>query len=92
MGSALRTEWYDAWPGGRHRSGKSTLLQHLNGSICRRWQVQVTVDTTDAQVDLKGLRRFAGLVFQNRSCTFLKQYVGDEMTYGAKLYFVARLA
>jgi energy-coupling factor transport system ATP-binding protein len=70
-------------------SGKSTLLQHLNGLYQpQAGKVRVgQFDTTDAQVDLKGLRRFAGLVFQNPELYFFEQYVGDEIAYGAKLYF-----
>lgn len=36
---------------------------------------------------MHGLRRFAGLVFQNPELYFFEQYVGDEIAYGAKLYF-----
>lgn len=70
-------------------SGKSTLLQHLNGLyLPQSGKVRVgEFDTTDPQVDLRGLRRFAGLVFQNPELYFFEQYVGDEIAYGAKLYF-----
>lgn len=70
-------------------SGKSTLLQHLNGLyLPQAGKVRVgQFDTADPQVDLRGLRRFAGLVFQNPELYFFEQYVGDEIAYGAKLYF-----
>ena len=70
-------------------SGKSTLLQHLNGLYMpQAGKVRVgQFDTADPQVDLRGLRRFAGLVFQNPELYFFEQYVGDEIAYGAKLYF-----
>jgi energy-coupling factor transport system ATP-binding protein len=70
-------------------SGKSTLLQHLNGLyLPQTGKVQVgQFDTTDPKVDLRALRRFAGVVFQNPELYFFEQYVGDEIAYGAKLFF-----
>jgi energy-coupling factor transport system ATP-binding protein len=70
-------------------SGKSTLLQHLNGLyLPQAGKVRVgPYDLSDAKVDVHDLRRFAGLVFQNPELYFFEQYVGDEIAYGAKLYF-----
>ncbi|MHC1740685.1 MAG: ABC transporter ATP-binding protein [Anaerolineaceae bacterium] len=70
-------------------SGKSTLLQHLNGLyLPQAGKVRVgQFETNDPGVDLRGLRRFAGLVFQNPELYFFEQYVGDEIAYGAKLNF-----
>jgi energy-coupling factor transport system ATP-binding protein len=68
-------------------SGKSTLLQHLNGLYLPQKGL-VTVgpySLNDAKVDIRGLRRFAGLVFQNPEAYFFEQYVGDEIAYGPKL-------
>jgi len=53
-------------------SGKSTLLQHLNG-LYRPQHGSVRVGTYDLNspdLDVKGLRRYAGLVFQNLNCIF----------------------
>ena len=70
-------------------SGKSTLLQHLNGLyLPQTGKVQVgPFDTTDPKVDLRALRQFTGMVFQNPELYFFEQFVGDEIAYGAKVYF-----
>jgi energy-coupling factor transport system ATP-binding protein len=36
-------------------------------------------------VDIRALRRFAGLVFQNPEAYFFEQFVGDEIAFGPKL-------
>jgi energy-coupling factor transport system ATP-binding protein len=70
-------------------SGKSTLLQHFNGIyIPQSGKVRVgQFDTSDEKTDLRALRRYAGMVFQNPELYFFEQYVGDEIAYAAKLYF-----
>ena len=68
-------------------SGKSTLLQHLNG-LYRPQQGSVQVgpfDLNAGDLDVKGLRRYTGLVFQNPELYFFEQYVGDEIAFGPKL-------
>jgi energy-coupling factor transport system ATP-binding protein len=68
-------------------SGKSTLMQHLNGLL--RPQVgHVRVDTYDLgdpDVDLRKVRRCVGLVFQTPEAQIFEQYVGDEIAYGPRL-------
>lgn len=68
-------------------SGKSTLLQHLNGLyLPQKGRVKVgDFVLNDAKVDLRALRRYAGLVFQNPEAYFFEQYVGDEIAFGPKL-------
>jgi energy-coupling factor transport system ATP-binding protein len=68
-------------------SGKSTLLQHLNGLLVpQRGRVKVgAYDLTDPAVDLKAVRRYAGLVFQNPEFQLFEQYVGDEIAYAPRL-------
>ena len=39
---------------------------------------------SDPKLDVKALRRFAGLVFQNPEVYFFEKYVGDEIAYGPK--------
>jgi energy-coupling factor transport system ATP-binding protein len=68
-------------------SGKTTLLQHLNG-LYRPQEGSVTVgdyDLGDPDVDLKEVRRHAGLVFQRPEAQIFEQYVGDEIAYGPRL-------
>ena len=68
-------------------SGKSTLMQHLNGLL--RPQVgEVRVadhDLNDPHVDVRAVRRLAGLAFQMPETQIFKQYVGDEIAYGPRL-------
>lgn len=68
-------------------SGKSTLLQHLNG-LYRPQKGEVRIGPfalSDPEVDMKQVRRYAGLVFQNPEIYFFEQYVGDEIAYGPKM-------
>jgi energy-coupling factor transporter ATPase len=70
-------------------SGKSTLLQHLNG-LYRPQTGEVRIGSfrlSDPEVDIKAVRRFAGLVFQNPEIYFFEQYVGDEIAYGPKMLY-----
>jgi energy-coupling factor transport system ATP-binding protein len=70
-------------------SGKSTLLQHLNG-LYRPQTGEVKIGpykVSDPNLDVKALRRYAGLVFQNPEIYFFEQYVGDEIAYGPRLLY-----
>lgn len=70
-------------------SGKSTLLQHLN-ALYRPQSGSIRIgpyDFSDPNLDIKALRRFAGLVFQNPEIYFFEQYVGDEIAYGPRLLY-----
>ncbi len=67
-------------------SGKSTLLQHLNG-LYRPQSGQLRIGPysfSDPNLDIKAVRRYAGLVFQNPEIYFFEQFVGDEIAYGPK--------
>ncbi len=68
-------------------SGKSTLMQHINGLLLpQAGRVQVgPFDLNDASVDLKAVRRYAGMVFQNPEYQLFEQYVGDEIAYAPRL-------
>lgn len=70
-------------------SGKSTLLQHLNGLYRpQSGEVQIGPYTlSDPNVDIRAVRRYAGLVFQNPEIYFFEQYVGDEIAYGPKMLY-----
>lgn len=68
-------------------SGKSTLLQHVNGLLVpQSGRVQIgPFNIGDPETDLKAVRRYAGLVFQNPEYQLFEQYVGDEIAYAPRL-------
>ncbi|MHC1782949.1 MAG: energy-coupling factor transporter ATPase [Anaerolineaceae bacterium] len=68
-------------------SGKSTLIQHLNALLLpQNGTVQVAnFDLNSPEVDVKAVRRYVGLVFQNPENQLFEQYVGDEIAYGLRL-------
>jgi energy-coupling factor transport system ATP-binding protein len=69
-------------------SGKSTLIQHFNGLI-RPQKGKVIVsgkDLTAENLDVKGLRRQVGLVFQSPEQQLFEQYVGDDIAFGPRKY------
>jgi energy-coupling factor transport system ATP-binding protein len=71
---------------GRTGSGKSTLMQHLNG-LLRPQEGRVQVggfDLGDPAVDRRQVVRHAGLVFQNPETQFFEHFVGDEIAYGPR--------
>lgn len=71
---------------GHTGSGKSTMLQHMNG-LLRPQQGGVKVagfDLTQPTLDVRALRRQVGLVFQNPEAQFFERYVGDEIAYAAR--------
>lgn len=68
-------------------SGKSTLMQHLNG-IIRPQSGTVMVmgkDLSDSRIDPRPLRRSIGLVFQRPEDQLFEQYTGDDVAYGPRL-------
>lgn len=68
-------------------SGKSTLLQHLNG-LLRPQEGRVRIgdfNLNDPHVDLRAVRRSAGLAFQMPELQIFEQYVGDEIAFGPRL-------
>ncbi|MGC9393796.1 MAG: energy-coupling factor transporter ATPase [Anaerolineae bacterium] len=68
-------------------SGKSTLMQHLNG-LLRPQEGTVRVGDyvlDDPQMDVRVVRRMVGLVFQLPEAQIFEQYVGDEIAYGPRL-------
>ena len=71
---------------GKTGSGKSTLMQHLNGLL--RPQVgSVRVgafNLGDAGIDRRDVVRKVGLVFQNPEAQFFERYVGDEIAFGPR--------
>ncbi len=68
-------------------SGKSTLMQHLNG-LLRPQEGTVRVGEyalADPKTDVRAVRRMVGLVFQLPETQIFEQYVGDEIAYGPRL-------
>jgi energy-coupling factor transport system ATP-binding protein len=68
-------------------SGKSTLMQHLNG-LLRPQEGRIRVaefDLNDPAVDRRQIVRRVGLVFQNPEMQFFEHFVGDEIAYGPRL-------
>ncbi len=71
---------------GKTGSGKSTILQHLNG-ILRPQEGTIHVGDyllNDENITIKDLVRYAGLVMQNPENQFFEFYVGDEIAFGPK--------
>jgi energy-coupling factor transport system ATP-binding protein len=68
-------------------SGKSTLLQHLNGLLLpQEGYVRVgPYSLNHPNLDVRQVRRMAGLVFQIPENQFFEQYVGDEISYGPRM-------
>ncbi len=95
---ALESVWLEVAESAAHGllgatgSGKSTLMQHLNG-LLRPQEGRVRVgpfDLTDPGVDLRAVRRMAGLAFQMPEMQIFEQYVGDEIAYGPRLQGLPR--
>lgn len=67
-------------------SGKSTVIQHLNG-LLRPHSGRVKVfgqDLTDANVDIRAVRRQVGLVFQFPEAQLFERFVGDDIAFGPR--------
>lgn len=71
---------------GHTGSGKSTLVQHLNGLLRpQRGRVVVDgVDLSDPDADLKRVRRTVGLVFQFPEQQLFEPTVGDDVAFGPR--------
>ncbi|MEW5719945.1 MAG: energy-coupling factor transporter ATPase [Chloroflexota bacterium] len=69
-------------------SGKSTLMQHLNG-LLRPQSGRVMVgqyDLTNPATDVRAVRRMVGLVFQQPEDQLFEQYVGDDVAFGPRQF------
>lgn len=69
---------------GHTGSGKSTVLQHFNGLLRpQRGRVEVLgFDLSNPKIDIRGLRRRVGLVFQFPEAQLFERYVGDDIAFG----------
>lgn len=73
---------------GHTGSGKSTLMQHLNG-LLRPQAGRVLVgqhNLGDAAVDARAVRRMVGLAFQQPEDQLFEQYVGDDVAFGPRQF------
>ena len=71
---------------GRTGSGKSTLIQYLNG-LFRPARGRVVVDGHDLaspRTDLRLIRQRVGLVFQDPETQMFEPLVGDDVAYGPR--------
>ena len=67
-------------------SGKSTILQHINGLIRpQSGSVQIgKFNLSDKDLDIQALRRNTALAFQQPEDQIFEQYVGDEVAYAPR--------
>jgi len=67
-------------------SGKSTVLQHINGLIHpQSGSVRVDqFDLSDEALDIQALRRKTALAFQQPEDQIFEQYIGDEVAYAPR--------
>ncbi|HBY93291.1 MAG TPA: energy-coupling factor transporter ATPase [Chloroflexi bacterium] len=77
---------------GHTGSGKSTLMQHLNGLLRPdRGQVRILdYDLSDPSLDLRRLRQRVGLVFQFPEAQLFEKYVGDDIAFGPRQLKLSR--
>lgn len=71
---------------GQTGSGKSTLIQHLNGLIrANSGRILVNgLDLSDKSVDLRGVRQSVGLVFQYPEHQLFEETVYKDVAFGPK--------
>ncbi len=70
---------------GAAQSGKSTLIQYLNGLFIPKGAGKVVVDGTDTaakDADMKSLRQKVGLVFQYPEQQLFRETVGQDVAFG----------
>ncbi|MGQ9599476.1 MAG: energy-coupling factor transporter ATPase [Anaerolineae bacterium] len=72
---------------GRTGSGKSTLVQHLNGLLRPREPGKVWIDgqdLADPKTDVRSVRQKVGLVFQYPEQQLFERLVGDDIAFGLR--------
>jgi cobalt/nickel transport system ATP-binding protein len=68
---------------GANGSGKSTFLQHLNGILLPQTGEIVIGEMPMTSKNLKAIRNFVGLVFQNPDDQIFMPTVWEDITFGA---------
>lgn len=69
-------------------SGKSTLMQHLNG-LLRPQQGRVRVasyDLSEPTAEVRAVRRLVGLVFQQPEDQLFAQFAGDDVAFAPRQF------
>lgn len=71
---------------GQTGSGKSTLIQHLNGLLRpQAGEVVVNGDRwADPDLDVRAARRKVGMLFQQPEDQLFERYVGDDVAFGPR--------
>lgn len=71
---------------GHTGSGKSTVIQHMNGLLRPQGGEAVILgqDLGQDEVNLRTLRQQVGLVFQFPEAQLFERYVGDDIAYGPR--------
>lgn len=71
---------------GHTGSGKSTVIQHMNGLLRPQGGQAVILgqDLGQDEVNLRTLRQQVGLVFQFPEAQLFERYVGDDIAYGPR--------
>lgn len=71
---------------GHTGSGKSTVIQHMNGLLRPQGGQAVILgqDLSQDEVNLRTLRQQVGLVFQFPEAQLFERYVGDDIAYGPR--------
>jgi energy-coupling factor transport system ATP-binding protein len=69
-------------------SGKSTLMQHLNGLLRpQRGRVRVaSYELSEPTTDARAVRRLVGLVFQQPEDQLFAQFVGDDVAFAPRQF------
>lgn len=78
---------------GRTGSGKSTVVQHLNGLLRPRELGKVLVDgqdLADPSLDIRRIRQRIGLAFQYPEQQLFERLVGDDIAFGPKKLGIER--
>ncbi len=88
---AIQDISFQVWPGeflgiaGHTGSGKSTLIQHLNGLIrSQSGTIKVMGFDVSENKDIRELRRHVGMVFQYPEQQLFAETIFDDVAYGPK--------
>lgn len=76
---------------GHTGSGKSTLMQHLNGLIRpQTGEIQVLGLSTKENKGVREIRKYVGLLFQYSEHQLFAETVKDDIAYGLRIFSLTR--